>query len=62
MNNYIQEKFLWSIREASAALGISHWTVRLYIRQRKLRSVRVGRRVLIEPNECRRFLERCKRL
>jgi excisionase family DNA binding protein len=55
-----QEKLLWDIREAGAALSISPWTVRLYIRQHKLRSVRVGRRVLLEPEECRRFLDACK--
>lgn len=56
-----QEKLLWNVREAGAALSISPWTVRLYIRQRKLRPVGVGRRVLLEPNECRRFLDTCKR-
>ena len=55
-----QEKLLWDIREAGAALSISPWTVRLYIRQQKLRPVRVGRRVLLEPEECRRFLDACK--
>jgi len=56
-----QEKLLWNVREAGAALSISPWTVRLYIRQRKLQPVRVGRRVLLEPEECRRFLDTCKR-
>lgn len=56
----MQEKLLWNVREAGAALSISPWTVRLYIRQRKLRPVRVGRRVLLEPEECRRFLDTCK--
>ena len=55
-----EEKLLWDIRQAGAALSISPWTVRLYIRQHKLRPVRVGRRVLIEPEECRRFLDTCK--
>ena len=56
------EKLLWNVGEAGAALSISPWTVRLYIRQRKLRPVRVGRRVLLEPDECRRFLDTCKRI
>jgi len=51
---------LWSVREAGSALGISPWTIRLYVRQGKLHPVRVGRRVLLEPEECRRFLEDCK--
>jgi predicted site-specific integrase-resolvase len=56
-----QSKLLWNVREAGSALGISPWTIRLYMRQGKLRPVRVGRRVLVEPEECRRFLEDCKR-
>jgi excisionase family DNA binding protein len=52
---------LWSVEETAAALAISPWTVRLYIRQRKLCAVRVGRRVLLEPAECYEFLKSCKR-
>jgi excisionase family DNA binding protein len=54
------DKLLLSIREAADLLGISPWTVRLYITQGKIRPVRVGRRVLVEPGECRRFVESCK--
>jgi excisionase family DNA binding protein len=54
------DRLLLSIREAGALLGISPWTVRLYIVQGKIRPVRVGRRVLVEPDECRRFVESCK--
>lgn len=53
-------RLLWNVREAGIALGLSPWTIRLYIRQRKLRVVRVGRRILLEPHECCRFIERCK--
>lgn len=55
-----EEKLLWDIRQAGAALSISPWTVRLYIRQQKLKPVHIGRRVLLEPEECRRFLDSCK--
>jgi excisionase family DNA binding protein len=56
----INLKMLWSVSEAGSALGISPWTIRRFLRDGKLRSVRVGRRVLLEPDECRRFLEVCK--
>ena len=57
-----EPKLLWNVVEAGFALGISPWTIRLYLRQGKLRPVRVGRRVLLEPEECQRFVEACKAL
>jgi excisionase family DNA binding protein len=57
----IDEKaLLWNVEQAASALAISPWTIRLYVRQGKLRPVRVGRRVLFEPGECQRFLNLCK--
>jgi len=50
-------KLLWNVKEAGTALGISPWTIRRYISEGKLRSVRIGRRVLVEPSECRRLVE-----
>lgn len=47
---------LLDLREASRQVGLSHWTLRLYIRQGKLQAVRLGRRVMIEPDELRRFV------
>jgi excisionase family DNA binding protein len=52
---------LWDVGAAASALAISPWTIRLYIRQGRLQSVRVGRRVLLEPDECHRFLKACKK-
>ena len=48
---------LKSVEEAAEALALSPWTVRLYVRQGKIRPVRIGRRVLIEPQEIRRIVE-----
>ena len=46
-----------SINDAAAALNISHWSLRKYIRQGQLKCVRIGRRVLIEPAELDRLIE-----
>jgi excisionase family DNA binding protein len=45
------------VREAANLLGISPWTVRKYVRHRRIQAVRIGRRVLIEPSELRRIIE-----
>ena len=45
------------VKEAANALGISHWTIRKYVRQGRLVAVRIGRRVLIEPAELERLIE-----
>jgi excisionase family DNA binding protein len=46
------------VKEAAASLGISHWSIRKLIRHGRLRAVRIGRRVLIEPSELHRLIER----
>jgi excisionase family DNA binding protein len=50
-------KLLWSVKEVGTALGLSQWTIRRYVTDRRLAAVRLGRRVLIEPSECRRLIE-----
>ena len=50
-------RLVLDIKEAAHALSISPWTVRLYIRNGKLKPVRAGRRVLIEPAELQRLVE-----
>ncbi len=47
---------LKSIEEAAGLLRISKWTVRAYIRDGKLRAIRLGRRVLIEESELERLI------
>ncbi len=44
------------VKDAAARLGLTHWTLRKYIAQGKLRAVRIGRRVLIEPAELERLV------
>jgi len=48
---------LMTIERAAQVLGISPWTVRRYISLKKIWPVRIGRRVLIEPQEIRRIVE-----
>lgn len=50
------KELLVGVRDAAAALGLSHWTVRQYIRDGKIRAVRIGRRVLVEPREVERLI------
>jgi len=48
---------LLNCEQAAELLGISPWTVRKWLSTNKLRYVRLGRRVLIEPGEIRRIID-----
>lgn len=54
----MQNTIAIGIKQAAAALDLSPWTLRAYIREGKLKAVRIGRRVLIEPSELQRLLAR----
>ena len=47
---------LYDVRGASQVLAVSPWTVRAYIRQGKLRPIRMGRLVRVEVEELERFV------
>jgi excisionase family DNA binding protein len=49
---------LKSVEETAATLSLSPWTVRAYVRQGKIKPVRIGRRALIEPREIARIIEK----
>jgi excisionase family DNA binding protein len=51
---------LMDVNGVAEQLGLSPFTVRLYIRQKKLNPIRIGRRVLVEPSEIERFLTEAK--
>jgi excisionase family DNA binding protein len=53
-------KGLVNIDDAAGFLGLSPWTVRLYVRNNTLAHVKIGRRVLIEIEELERFVNSCK--
>src|SRR5258708_28568891 len=51
------EQLALGLRQAAEAVGLSHWTLRAYIRQGKIRAVKIGRRVLVQPEELQRLIE-----
>lgn len=51
------DKLALGLKEAAAAVGLSPWTLRHWIKQGRLRAVRLGRRVLLEPSELQRLIE-----
>jgi excisionase family DNA binding protein len=53
-------KGLVNIDDAAGFLGLSPWTVRLYVRNNTLAHAKIGRRVLIEIEELERFVNSCK--
>lgn len=55
-NTKKMNQLLIGVHEAADAVGLSHWTIRQYIRDGKVHAVRIGRRVLVEPEELRRLI------
>jgi len=47
-----------SIKDAALALSISPWTLRKYVSRGIIPCVRIGRRVLIEPDEIEALIQR----
>ncbi len=45
-----------SIEEAAAQIGVSKFTVRTWVRQRRLGHFRLGRRIVISQGDLERFL------
>jgi excisionase family DNA binding protein len=51
---------LHDVNDAARLLAVSPWTVRAYIRQGKLRPVRIGRLVRIDELELQKFIANAK--
>jgi excisionase family DNA binding protein len=49
-------KALYDVKAAAQALAVSPWTIRAYIRDGKLKPVRLGRLVRLEEAELERFV------
>ena len=52
---------LYDVRSAAKLLAVSPWTVRGYIRQGKLRSIRIGRLVRLDEEELQGLSQAAKR-
>jgi excisionase family DNA binding protein len=46
-----------SIRAAAAIAGVSPYTLRTWLRQRRLAHIRLGRRVVIDPRDLEKFVQ-----
>jgi excisionase family DNA binding protein len=47
---------LLDVKDAATLLSVSPWTIRAYIREGRLRPVRIGRLVRIEERELQSFI------
>ena len=56
-NGKMEHRLALGVKEAAEAVGLSHWTIRKFIREGKLRSVRLGKRVLVEPEALQALIE-----
>jgi excisionase family DNA binding protein len=45
------------VREAAAILGVSHWSIRRWIRLGRLPAVRLGRRIVVEVSALTHMIE-----
>lgn len=48
---------LLTLEEVARILGRSHWTLRLDHKAGRLKCVRIGRSLMVEPGEVRRIIE-----
>ena len=46
----------WDVERAATELGVSPHTLRAWLRQRRLPYLKLGRRVLLDPQDVQRFL------
>ncbi len=51
---------LHDVNDAATLLAVSPWTIRAYIRQGKLRPVRLGRLVRLDEDEITKFIAEAK--
>jgi excisionase family DNA binding protein len=51
---------LYDIQDVARILAVSPWTVRAYIRNHKIRPVRIGRLVRVDDQELEKFVAEAK--
>ncbi len=54
------DKLALSVREAAQVVSLSPWTIRRYISDGRIRAIRIGRRVLIEPKNLLDLVEKAR--
>ena len=52
-----EDRKLLNVVEAAAMIGVSHYTLRAWLRQRRLAHLRLGRRILFDPADLARFID-----
>ena len=57
MNGHGSTRLTVGVKQAAESIGLSPWTVRKYIATGKIKSVRIGRRVLVELSELQRHVD-----
>lgn len=48
---------LLTLEQVAPLLGYTHWSVRQLVKSGKLRCIRFGQKILLEPAEVRQFLD-----
>lgn len=56
----MNELQLYNVGQAADLLGISPWTVRALISKNRISPIRIGRRVLFQHEELKRFIDQAK--
>jgi excisionase family DNA binding protein len=51
------ERASYSVPEAAAAIGVSSRTLWTYVKRKRLKTFRLGTRVLVPADELRRFID-----
>lgn len=51
------EPLTLGVREAASLLGVSHWTIRRWIRMGKIPALKLGRRTVVELSALRLLVE-----
>ncbi len=52
---------LFSVKESSARLGLSSWTLRSWVRCGRIEYIRIGRRILIRGETIQALIDRGRR-
>ena len=51
---------LLNVERAAEMLSLSPWTIRSWIRKRKLKAIKLGSRIVVEPQSLRELISEAK--